>query len=291
MAIYDGITDLDFAYKGFQYPIPPTWKRAIRLEDQINWLLQAILVLNENGLSGEGLEEKLAALKAEVLATAAEWDSELDKKITDVNADLLAKITLLEQEIINVTVGIVKVRNPITGGYDYASAALRNVMDASKHFGATYADLVYLGIERAEEYGEDKTDEYISYDDLASIKADANNSAGVSGYYSATSAPVYFACLSADDKGRMITREIPADAFICYFALDFYARLVIETATIQLAKSDGLINDINTALNCAITPSNGDDFFGKTPGYQSNPTIFRQYQEVDNYGVAGYINY
>lgn len=289
MSIYDGITDLDFAYKGFQYPIPPTWKRAIRLEDQINWLLQAILVLNENGLSGEGLGEKLSALKAEILATAAEWDSELNKQITDINSDLLAKITLLEQELINITVGLVKVRNPITGAYDYASAALRNAVDAGKQFAATYADLQYLGKERAAEYGEKETAEYISYDDLMSVKADADTSAGVSGYYSATSAPVYFAALSADDNGRMITRQIPRDTLVCYFALDFYSRLVIETLTIQLDKSDGLINDINTALNCAITP--GDAFLANTPGYQSGITVFRQYNDVDNYGVAGYINY
>lgn len=289
MAIYDGITDLDFAYKGFQYPIPPTWKRAIRLEDQINWLLQAILVLNENGLSADGLQEKLDALKAEVLATAAEWDSALDQRITDVNADLLAKITQLEQELINITVGLVKVRNPVTGAYDYASAALRNAVEAGKHFAATYADLQYLGKERAEEYGEKETVEYISYADLMSVKADADASAGVSGFYSATSAPVYFAALSADENGRMITRTIPRDALVCYFALDFYSRLVIETLTIQLDKSDGLINDINTALNCAITPP--DAFADNTPGYQAGLTIFRQYKEVDNYGVAGYINY
>lgn len=287
MAIYDGITDLDFAYKGFQYPIPPTWKRAIRLEDQINWLLQAILVLNENGLSADGLQAKLDALKAEVLATAGEWDSVLDQRITDVNADLLAKITQLEQELINITVGLVKVRNPITGAYDYASAALRNAVEASKHFAATYADLQYLGKERAEEYGEKETAEYISYSDLMSVKADAETSAGISGYYSAISAPVYFAAVAPDANGRMITRAVPADALVCYFALDFYSRLVIETLTIQLDKSDGLINDINTALNCAITT--GEAFLANTPGYQSGLAVFKQYNEVDTYGVAGLI--
>ena len=29
--------DFDFAYQGFQYPLPPSWKYAIRLEDQIAW--------------------------------------------------------------------------------------------------------------------------------------------------------------------------------------------------------------------------------------------------------------
>lgn len=61
--IVDDAGKFNWAYKGFQYPLPPSWKRAIRLEDQIQWLLQAIFLLNESGVSGESLDKTLAELE------------------------------------------------------------------------------------------------------------------------------------------------------------------------------------------------------------------------------------
>ena len=44
--ITDPESAFDFAYKGFQYALPPSWKYAVRQQDQIYWLLQALLKLN-----------------------------------------------------------------------------------------------------------------------------------------------------------------------------------------------------------------------------------------------------
>lgn len=78
-------TDFDFAYKGFQYPLPPSWKRAIRLEDQIQWLLQALLLVNESALNESELEEIKADLKQQ-LAELSDADKErLQKAVSELN--------------------------------------------------------------------------------------------------------------------------------------------------------------------------------------------------------------
>lgn len=138
MAVFDGLTGLDFAYKGFQYPLPPSWKRAIRLEDQINWLLQALMAVNDSGIN----------------------DSELTKAITDLGANLQKQIdnlqsgwesgdSRLQEQIKNITAGLFLVHNPVTGSYDYHQVAFRQLFDACRPFAATYADVDYLGIGEA----------------------------------------------------------------------------------------------------------------------------------------------
>lgn len=78
-------TDFDFAYKGFQYPLPPSWERAIRLEDQIQWLLQALLLVNESALNESELEEIKADLKQQ-LAELSDADKErLQKAVSELN--------------------------------------------------------------------------------------------------------------------------------------------------------------------------------------------------------------
>lgn len=78
-------TDFDFAYRGFQYPLPPSWKRAIRLEDQIQWLLQALLLVNDSALNESELEEIKADLKQQ-LAELSDVDKErLQKAVAELN--------------------------------------------------------------------------------------------------------------------------------------------------------------------------------------------------------------
>lgn len=56
MALWqDKCNRLDFAYRGYQYPVPPSWKYAVRLEDQIQWLLQAILKAADEAVSAGDL--------------------------------------------------------------------------------------------------------------------------------------------------------------------------------------------------------------------------------------------
>lgn len=60
MSMLNYPSDFDIAYQGYQYPLPPSWKYAIRLEDQIQWLLQALLKINDEAVSQSILEAGLA---------------------------------------------------------------------------------------------------------------------------------------------------------------------------------------------------------------------------------------
>lgn len=91
MAVFDGLTGLDFAYKGFQYPLPPSWKRAIRLEDQINWLLQALMAVNDSGINNEELTKAITAiaddLQGQINDLRNGWesgDSQLQEQIKNI---------------------------------------------------------------------------------------------------------------------------------------------------------------------------------------------------------------
>ena len=65
MALWqDKCNRLDFAYRGYQYPVPPSWKYAVRLEDQIQWLLQAILKTADDAMSEDDLLDLPPAVHA-----------------------------------------------------------------------------------------------------------------------------------------------------------------------------------------------------------------------------------
>lgn len=271
MAVFDGLTGLDFAYKGFQYPLPPAWKRAIRLEDQINWLLQALMSVNDSGIND-----------AELNKAISELDADLQGQINDLRSGWESGDSRLQEQIKNITAGLFLVHNPITGSYDYHQVAFRQLFDACRPFAATYADIDYLGIGEATAHGTAQTDQYLSYDDLDALTY--GSSADRDG--AMTKGATLYPAPAPDATGRMVTAEYSATDEVCYFSLDFYGRFVLKNACEKAKKDQTLIAMFNDALSCAITPATA--FQDVEPGFDYAPTIFKTYGEMDANGVLGY---
>lgn len=268
MTVFDGLTGLDFAYKGFQYPLPPAWKRAIRLEDQINWLLQALEAVNENGINDSELEEAINAVR-----------ENLQKQINDLQEGWEAGDSALQEQIKNITLGLFLVHNPVTGSYDYTNAALRQLYDAARPFAATYADLDYLGIEEATAHGTAQVKQYLRYEDLDGLLKN--------GTYGITARNLLLVPSPAPAaNGRMITAEQATTDEICYQSLDLYGRFVILNCISTKGKDASLLGMVNNVLNCAITPAAA--IIDKEPGYSYGPNIFTTYGEMDANGVLGF---
>ena len=271
MAVFDGLTGLDFAYKGFQYPLPPAWKRAIRLEDQINWLLQALMAVNDSGINDDELKKAVSEL-----------DTDLQGQINDLRSGWESGDSRLQEQIKNITAGLFLVHNPVTGAYDYHQVAFRQLFDASRPFAATYADMDYLGIDEASAHGTAQTDQYLSYDDLDALTYGPFATPAAAMPDGATLYPAP----APDATGRMVTAEYSTTDEICYFSLDFYGRFVLKHACEKAKKDASLIAMFNDALNCAITPA--ASIQDKEPGFDYAPTIFNTYGEMDAHGVLGY---
>lgn len=271
MAVFDGLTGLDFAYQGFQYPLPPAWKRAIRLEDQINWLLQALMSVNDSGIND-----------AELNKAISELDADLQGQINDLRSGWEAGDSRLQEQIKNITAGLFLVHNPVTGSYDYHQVAFRQLFDASRPFAATYADLDYLGTGEATEHGTAQTDQYLSYNDLDGLPyggfADRD---GIT-----AKGATLFPPPAPDATGRMVTAKYNGTKKVCYFSLDFYGRFVLKNACIHANKDTDLIAMFNDALCCAITPAAAIQ--DAEPGFDYAPNIFKTYGEMDANGVLGY---
>ena len=205
MAVFDGLTGLDFAYQGFQYPLPPAWKRAIRLEDQINWLLQALMAVNDSGINDEELKKAISEL-----------DNDLQGQINDLRSGWESGDSRLQEQIKNITAGLFLVHNPITGSYDYHQVAFRQLFDACRPFAATYADLDYLGIGEATAHGTAQTDQYLSYNDIDGLTygSFANRDGAMPEGATLYPAP------APDASGRMVTAEFATTDEVCYFSLD-----------------------------------------------------------------------
>lgn len=271
MAVFDGLTGLDFAYKGFQYPLPPSWKRAVRLEDQINWLLQALMSVNDSGINDDELKQAISEL-----------DTDLQGQINDLRSGWESGDSRLQEQIKNITAGLFLVHNPVTGTYDYHQVAFRQLFDASRPFAATYADIDYLGVGEATAHGTTQTSQYLSYNDLDALTygSNANRDGSMTGCATLYPAP------GPDATGRMVTAEYATTDKVCYFSLDFYGRFVLKNACDKAKKDQTLIDMFNDALNCAITPSAAIQ--DVEPGYDYSPTIFSTYGEMDANGVLGY---
>ena len=271
MAVFDGLTGLDFAYQGFQYPLPPAWKRAIRLEDQINWLLQALMAVNDSGINDEELKKAISAL-----------DDDLQGQINDLRSGWESGDSRLQEQIKNITAGLFLVHNPITGSYDYHQGAFRQLFDACRPFAATYADIDYLGIGEATAHGTAQTSQYLTYDDLDTLTYGSYiNRVGAM-----TPSATLYPAPAPDSTGRMVTAKITNADAVCYFSLDFYGRFVLKNACEKAKKDQTLIGLFNDALNCAITPAGAIQ--DVEPGYDYSPTIFNTYGEMDANGVLGY---
>ena len=271
MAVFDGLTGLDFAYKGFQYPLPPSWKRAVRLEDQVNWLLQALMAVNDSAINDEELNKAISEL-----------DTDLQGQINGLRSGWESGDSRLQEQIKNITAGLFLVHNPVTGSYDYHQVAFRQIFDACRPFAATYADIDYLGIGEATAHGTAQTEQYLSYADLDELAYGqfATHDGVMTDSTSLYPAP------APDATGRMVTAEFAATDKICYFSLDFYGRFVLKNACEKANKDESLIAMFNDTLNCAITPAAAIQDI--EPGFDYSPTIFTTYREMDANGVLGY---
>lgn len=271
MAVFEGLTGLDFAYKGFQYPLPPAWKRAIRLEDQINWLLQALEAVNDNGINESKLTVAITELR-----------DNLQKQIDELQEGWASGDSILEEQIKNITLGLFLVHNPVTGSYDYTNVALRQIYDASRPFAATYADADCLGIGEATAHGTAQVSQYLRYEDLDGLAYGSYaSSEGAMGEIAAL-----YPAPAPDATGRMVTAKFAMTDEVAYQSLDQYSRFVLKNACIIGEKDSALIAMFNDALNCAITPATA--IIDKEPGYSYGPNIFTTYGEMDANGVLGF---
>lgn len=122
--VRDPCNAFDFAYKGFQYPLPPSWKRAVRLEDQIQWLLQALLKLNCAAISQEDLDE-------------------LERLLVDYISRVDAQI---EERIDALQKGWYAGRNPVTGMYDFGYVIYKQMYDMLRVYACTWDELAETGM-------------------------------------------------------------------------------------------------------------------------------------------------
>lgn len=136
--IKDPASGFDFAYKGFQYPLPPSWKYAIRQQDQINWLLQAILTVNGEGVSAEYLAEQLEAAATALREYADTGD--------DTTRSMLQNaVSSLEEEIRAINAGLYYTRNPVTGMFSPIYTALKQMYDILRVNAMTWDEIAALG--------------------------------------------------------------------------------------------------------------------------------------------------
>lgn len=134
----DPCNGFDFAYKGFQYPLPPSWKRAVRLEDQIQWLLQALLKLGCESATDADIFAEIGKVKTWVIAELGELAGELDA----------------------IAAGRSWVYSPVDGEFVTAQVALRQVYDMTRYYSMTYDELNASG----KTYDEIKADELRYYE-------------------------------------------------------------------------------------------------------------------------------
>lgn len=126
--------DFDFAYQGYQYPLPPSWKYAIRLEDQIQWLLQALLKINDEAISQSILDAGLA----DNLKQAKEYTYTLYNVLKNQIAENYVD---LDERITNVYAGISKWPSPVVDGNKrYAPYINKQLFNAARPYAATYEE-------------------------------------------------------------------------------------------------------------------------------------------------------
>ena len=125
--ITDPKSSFDFAYKGFQSPLPPTWKYAVRQQDQIYWLLQALLTVNENGVSDEYLQEEIAQAVGDLTNGYSIADARLAHRLD-------ARIYALQEQVDYLTVGVTAQRNPVTGMRNYAYVVSKQMYEMHRTY-------------------------------------------------------------------------------------------------------------------------------------------------------------
>lgn len=138
MAQIVGVSSLDFAYKGYQYPIPPSWKYAVRLQDQINWLLQAVLALDENGVSVDELTEAITDAIEQVTQGYRGEDAAIHRYVD-------ALVSAIEERISQFEDRNAVFRNPVTGMRDYGYVVAKQMYDMLRVHAMTWDELKATG--------------------------------------------------------------------------------------------------------------------------------------------------
>lgn len=276
MAIIDDITSLDFAYKGYQYPLPPTWKRAIRLEDQINWLLQAFLALNDKDISAEDLNALKTELTQLIKDTETSLTDKADKAYNALDKAFKLADTELQNQIKNLTYGLFLTENPVTGSYDYAHAVFKQMYDIGRNFAITYGDIDYLG-EGSSNNAVDSS-YYLTYADIDNATVDDSHE-GIM-FEQRTFYPVPM----KGPNGRMATAEVTTDDKLTYITLDTYSHIVVYNCMAE--KNYNLRSKLKPYLNVAFTPIAAIP--DKAEGYNAGISLFTTYGEMDANGVLGY---
>ena len=139
MIINDPTNAFNWAYKGFQYPPPKSWKYAIRLEDQIQWLMQALLTVNDNGVSDDYLQEEIAQAVMDLTNGYTNADERLAHRLD-------ALISALQEQVDNLTVGVTAQRNPVTGMRNYAYVVSKQMYDMLRTYACTWDELKNTGM-------------------------------------------------------------------------------------------------------------------------------------------------
>lgn len=139
MAVLDNVSDFDIAYKGYQYPLPPSWKYAIRQQDQINWLLQALLKVNADGVSADYLAEQIAAAVQGVTNGYVNADERVKHYLEQL-------ISALEAEVYQLQIGHTATRNPVTGMRNFTYVALKQMYDMLRTYACTWDELKNTGM-------------------------------------------------------------------------------------------------------------------------------------------------
>lgn len=131
--------DFDFAYQGYQYPLPPSWKYAFRLEDQIQWLLQALLKINDEAVSQSILDAGLADNLEQAKEYADTLYHVLKNQIAENYEDL-------DQRITNIYAGISLWLSPVVdGNKQYAPYINKQLFNAARPYAATYGEFKTIG--------------------------------------------------------------------------------------------------------------------------------------------------
>lgn len=134
-----GVSSLDFAYKGYQYPLPPSWKYAVRIQDQINWLLQAVVALDVMGVSEEDLAGAIAQAVASVTEGYKQGDAILKQMLDSIGS-------ALEERIGEIEKGNAVFRNPVTGMRDYGYVVSKQMYDMLRTYACTWDELKGTGL-------------------------------------------------------------------------------------------------------------------------------------------------
>ena len=134
MSMLNYPSDFDIAYQGYQYPLPPSWKYAIRLEDQIQWLLQALLKINDEAISKTILENGLADNLEEAKKYADALYNVLKIQITENYEELDERINI-------IYAGISMWLSPVVdGNKQYAPYINKQLFNAARPYAATYEE-------------------------------------------------------------------------------------------------------------------------------------------------------